>query len=219
MSYTKTVLFGAALLALAARPGLAVAASMPAVSFSNPSSFGVAGPVSAGFSFSVASDIQVTDLGAFDPGGDAFLNSHEVGIYDGNTIQLLASATVTSANDLVDGFRYAPITPITLDTSTFYIVAAADYNGAGEDGLAAVMPAALTVAPEIQYIQSAISQTHAGLSYPSLTFNPDITPFGGNFRYTAVPEPGTGSLFAAGGLALAALRRRRRSRGGRGGDR
>jgi hypothetical protein len=207
---TRTLLLGGALTLLVAHPGLAAADPVEALTFSSALAGGLTGPLSAGFAFGVSVPIEVTDLGAFDMDGDGLVNSHEVGIFDGNTIALVASATVTTDDPLIDGFHYVAIAPVTLDTSTFYIVAAADYGGAGEDALGLVDPTTLTVAPEITYYRGQFSQMNSGLHYPTLTLNPDYTTFGGSFRYTVAPEPSELELAGASLLGLLALARRER---------
>jgi hypothetical protein len=201
----RTLVLGIALALLLAQPGLAAADPVEAVTFSTATPYVTTGPFSAGFVFSVTVPIQVTDLGAFDLDGDGLLNTHEVGIYDNNTTDLLASVTVTSADPLIDGFRYAPITPMTLDPSSTYIVAAGDYDGMNEDSAVLVLPADLTVAPGILYYQGAVSQVNAGLHYPTLGFQPDLAAFGGSFRYTVAPEPTELELAGTSLLGLLAL--------------
>jgi len=76
--------------------------------------------VTLGWGFSLTTPLTVTDLGYFD-GNLGLVDPHPVGIWDsiGN---LLATATVPSggAGALVNGFRFVPITPVTLGAGFFY---------------------------------------------------------------------------------------------------
>lgn len=162
------------------------------------------GPWTLGWQFTAASAAQVVALGAFDADGDGFATSHQLGLWDEfNT--LLATATVTSSDPLVAGFRYAAIPMISLIAGGTYTVAAADF-GVG-DGY--YLESTISTQGSIVFNQAAFAEG-SGLLLPT-----DVTPVNGYFGAnlllnSAVPEPATWGLLIVGfGLAGSALRRRR----------
>jgi len=78
-----------------------------------------------GMDFVVNTAVTVTELGAFDSGGDGFSGTIQVGIFDlsGNLIGSSASLTGT-AGTLIGGSRFAAVTAFTLNPGTYSIVAA-----------------------------------------------------------------------------------------------
>ena len=77
--------------------------------------------VTLGWGFSLTTPLTVTELGYFD-GNSGLVDPHPVGIWD-SVGNLLATATVPSGGvgDLVNGFRFVPITPVTLGAGFFTI--------------------------------------------------------------------------------------------------
>jgi hypothetical protein len=71
-----------------------------------------------------ARPLTVFSLGAYDANGDGFVSSSPlpVGIYRESDGALLVSATVSSADTLVNGFRYKSIAPLTLLAGVTYRV-------------------------------------------------------------------------------------------------
>ena len=85
-----------------------------------------------GMDFVVNTPVTVTELGAFDSGGDGFANTIHVGIYNVNTAALLGSADlIGTAGTLIDGSRFVSVTPFTLNPGMYSIVAA-DFVGADD---------------------------------------------------------------------------------------
>lgn len=164
-----------------------------------------------GYSFVVNSPITVVSLGIWDFQSDGLAAPHDVGFWNSSGT-LLASATVPagSAGMLNSGFRFAPISPLVLTVGATYFVAAEVTVAAGDTWT--VDPLVFNVAPEITY-DSRRYQGYVGtLLFPNLVGSNSIGYFGGNFEFvpSAVPEPGTFTLLALGGLALAGFRRFRR---------
>lgn len=165
------------------------------------------GPWTMGWRFIAGAGVQVTALGVFDADGDGFAASHQVGLWD-DLNALIATVTVTSADLLIDGFRYADIATINLVAGVTYTVGAADL-GVG-DGY--YLEGTIST-PSFITFQSAAFAEGSGLTFPG-----EDTPVNGYFganllvasRNTTVPEPATWGLMIAGfGVAGAALRRRR----------
>ena len=184
----------------------AQAAPVAGVSLSNVTTFTGDGPWSLGYRFTALNNISVTALGAYDLGGDGFLNAHQVGIWTaGGT--LLASTTVTSANAFSNDFRYGAIASLALTAGQDYIVAASDFGGAGQDTYA--LTATITAAPAVQYVSSQYLRT-SGLAFASVVGDSGGY-FGGNFQYQdgTVPEPAPLALTGAALVALTLMRRRK----------
>src|ERR1035438_4853570 len=69
-----------------------------------------------GMDFVVNTPVTVTELGAFDSGGDGFANTIHVGIYNVNTAALLGSADlIGTVGTLIAGSRFVSVTPFTLN--------------------------------------------------------------------------------------------------------
>jgi hypothetical protein len=100
------------------------------------------GPFTIGTLFQVgASPINITHLGAQDVNGatgfggnNGFVTSPiSVGLWTGDGLTLLGSASVSSNDLLIDSWRYAPITqgPLTLQPNTNYLLGA--FVGSGRE--------------------------------------------------------------------------------------
>jgi hypothetical protein len=102
-------------------------ASTAMYSFDSPNFYGHGYylPQTLGNVFTPTTNIAITSLGFFDYRDDGLGEIHQVGIFD-NSGTLLASAFIPSGKEgnLVDHFRYADITPITLTAGQTYTVAA-----------------------------------------------------------------------------------------------
>lgn len=154
------------------------------------------------------SDINVTAIGALDVNGDGFVSQDgiPVGIFREVDDVLLASTTVTSTDTLIDGFRYANISPLTLLSGVSYRVVAVNrddlYN----------ISSSFTVDP-------AVSRTGYGYCRATVltscdAFTGDRTIWMANLMYggevTPTPAPAALGLFGLGVFGLGALARRRK---------
>jgi hypothetical protein len=74
-----------------------------------------------GWGFTLAIPLTVTDLGYFD-GNSGLVDHHPVGIWNsvGNLVAAVTVPSGTAAN-LVSGFRFTPINPVTLGVGAFTI--------------------------------------------------------------------------------------------------
>lgn len=189
-------------------------ASPAIVSFTVGSQFtGFSSDETVGWSFRVAAGpgVSVTALGWWDAGGDDLAASHKVGIWDtaGN---LLGSSTVNPGDPLIGGFRYAATASIVLMGGQTYIIGGQDLVNDGDNYSSS--NGALTMDPQIAFLQSARSGNGLGFAFPNtLTANTGGR-FGPNFmldQVQGVPEPSTYGLAALGLLAAGAVVRRRRA--------
>ena len=159
------------------------------------------GPFTVGFRFRAETDFAVTALGAFDYLGDGFSQSHTIGLWDVASGSLMATATVTPGTGapLVGQFRYMDVAGVTLAANREYIVAASEFYGSTRDLYASVPAAAFTMAPGLSYLAPRSAAEAPGLVFPEFEIGaPFSGVFGANLQVTAVPEPSTCVLFAAG---------------------
>lgn len=160
-----------------------------------------------GMEFTPSVDILVTDLGVFDGGSDGagLETDRAVGLWTSGG-SLLASVTVTGADPLMSGFRFAAIIPVALAADATYIVGAHYPHALSGDKLFGTSP---TADPLI-----ALGNTTRFVFGSTLTFPTETNDF---FRTTAnllftqqqIPEPATLTLFviALGGLGFMVRRR------------
>ena len=159
-----------------------------------------------GWSFNVTTTQQLLGLGVFDAGSDGLLTDHQVGLWD-TSGTLLASVVVKSGDTLVDGFRFASITPFTLNAGSTYFVGAADL-GFGD---AYWLAGNVTTAPGITYLASRYAQG-SGLNFPE-GLGDNVGYLGGNILLgSAVPEPATWAMMIIGFGAVGSMVRTSRRR-------
>jgi len=125
---------------------------VPALSFpvQKPSSFRETGGTTDGWELVPWVDVEVSALGYYDDGGDGFLNTHTVGIFEKSTKRLVtAKVTVDSQSPLRGRYRYESIPTVLLKAGTSYVVAGTSFpptDAVRRD------PKGLAVAPEIRYM-------------------------------------------------------------------
>ena len=161
-----------------------------------------------GWEFSLSAPVTVSHLGFLDVGEDGLLESHDVGIFDTATTNLLVSATVPSGTGatLTSGFRWVSIAPFVLGVGTYRI--GGTISGANEPWI--FQASGTTAASPVTYLGGGYEIVGSGLNYPSIgPFNGEAH-FGPNFQFDeeGVPEPSTLTLAAAGLIAAALVRRR-----------
>jgi hypothetical protein len=204
----QTLILLTAITALAVN-GPAYGQSPVVAGFTGGSSFGIfyadsTGDV-VGFRFTADSDGFVTDLGVLDDPADGVLDSsHEVGLWRNSDMALLASASVSSSDTLMDGFYYQSITPVAVTSGTEYTLGAM-YTATDNDSYIS-SPATVTL--------DGISSTNGvfppagdlGFVYPA-SDSTNLARLGPNAKFI-IPEPATASLMGI-ALAVACLFRRR----------
>ena len=132
-------------------------------------------------------DLTVTSLGAYQPPGRSYAETHPVGIWDSGG-GLLASATVTSSSPQVGDWRFETITPLTLTSGQTYRIGSFFFNDPAMIGGAASIASGVTADP--QWLD--ITFTPA-LSRPNFDNAGNL--WAANMQFIVpVPEPTTGCL-------------------------
>jgi hypothetical protein len=181
--------------------------AQPALSFSGGGTWTWSG-ATIGWEFSIASPITVSALGVWED-GDGMSDSHDVGIWTSPGGSLIVSTTVTSANPLTNGFRYASITPTVLPAGSYvvgsYMPTSADLGAAD---------ASYATVSQVNYVQN-LYLYGSGFTIPTTHWATyDGGNFGANFiigqQVPTTPEWGIVVLAVLlAGLGFWYLRRRR----------
>ncbi len=165
------------------------------------------GSFTLGFEFSPTEDITVTALGDFFPSGSTLTQGVSLWTAGGT---LLATTQVTGQGvSQGQGFDFSAIAPVVLTAGQDYVVGGTTQT---DPYYCCNNPGAGNLGPFITYITHAeVGAAGNTPSFPSGQY-PSFSDFGGNFQYTAVPEPATWAMMIVGfgGLAFAGYRTSRR---------
>jgi len=181
-----------------------------AVSFEDTTSiFGNVDNLTRGYTFRVNQPFEITALGIFDSDQDGLFDAHTVTLWNvaGIAVASVSVPAGTSA-ELINGFRYVPITPIKLTVGLSYTVGAYYPVSSVQGGDHMIENATdLVVDPDITILRYRFA--HPGYFDPD-PYLVDQQEFGANFLVAEVPEPSTFALIGLGSLVgLIALRRSR----------
>lgn len=148
-----------------------------------------------GWDFIPNQTIYATHLGYYtDPNHAGLEGPHQVGIWDTQTQQLLASAVI-DRNDPVTGlFHYKPISSLMLQQGKTYTIGGLDTEADNDWYVSGATT--LNMAPEVTWTASRYPTAGSlGFTFPALT-STGRGRFGPNFMF--VPEPATIALLAFG---------------------
>jgi hypothetical protein len=167
-----------------------------------------------GGSFEVgASNLQVTQLGLWDDNGDGFGSStNQVGIWD-NSLSLVTSVMMpsgTTATLGANGYRYVPVTPVTLTAGATYYLGYLQSTQNIDYTLVKFSGETVAYDPAIASADFT-HRTFSSFAAPTGSFDlvAGQTYAGANFVFTAVPEPATyAELAGLAALGFGVLRRR-----------
>jgi hypothetical protein len=187
---------------------------------------------SLGLEFTVVSNIEVTELGAFDSGqqgingaGGLFTQIYQrTSATTGVPLGPLVGFSSADPGTLDGAYRFKPIAPLLLTAGNTYLVISFGYSGADRNvnaGLAGGLPAPTTNTGGglvtyggsfFSIVPNAFTATADGGPNPrygagNFTFRPefDPPPVGG------APEPGTFALLGVGAVAMVGFARRKRN--------
>jgi len=207
---------GTALVAILSAAVATAATAAPAVTLTSPGAIFGSSLYTLGFSFEVGSPQTIDQLGVWDADGAPLPVDAQVGLWN-DSGALLTSVTVpASGGTLVDGFRYADITPFALTPGQVYVVGAF----LGDDGSATSFNTnqggSGSFNPLITPLFDRFSHFNSAFSFPT-----DSDGFAGgawlgaNFNLvSAIPEPATWVTLLLGLAALGVAMRRTRRRDG-----
>jgi hypothetical protein len=166
-------------------------------------------PYTLGFQFSVASNVSITALGAYDNGNNGLNGAASVGLWDSSGNLLVSTAVPAGAAGLLIGdFSYATISPYALTANTHYFIGAYEPSdlatslNTGQGGSGSINPL-------VTIYQDQFSSFNYAFSFPGSTnSHPEGAWLGANFS-TGVPEPATWATMLAGFAGLGFLGYRR----------
>jgi hypothetical protein len=175
--------------------------------------------LSVGWDFRPKQDIWVTALGFYDYSNmnfpflgccDGLSLQHTVRIWNSTGTTVLAANTVSNHDfaPIIDGFRYASITPVKLSANQTYVIGAQIFGGYDWYRFG-VADSAVTKASQIT-LGDRRSASGAD-TFPLLENHTDRSYYGPNFQFT-VPEPSTAALALAPVIVLTLHGSRRRPR-------
>lgn len=175
-----------------------------------------------GWSFRPTTDITITALGLLDIGADGLVDPHEVGVWQSSGT-LLAQTLIPEGTGTtrIGNFRYVDIQPLLLASGQDYVIGAL-YLAASAPGLGPSdsdpdrdsfqgafnnANAPRSFAPEIEFLETRFGTQQIGnLILPNQTTPNASALLGPGFLFeatetpsvTAIPEPASFAVFAAG---------------------
>jgi hypothetical protein len=150
--------------------------------------------------------VTISSLGFFDYGDDGLSGSYQVGLWDSSQ-NLLDSVTITSSSPLYNGFRYEPITPVTIGsfaTPQAFTIGAYLPNATSDiwySNVFVILATGLTGAGAGQYTSPA-----ASLVFPVTPDSPAYYVVNAN---GPVPEPASIAILAVAAIPFMGRRRRK----------
>jgi hypothetical protein len=155
-----------------------------------------------GWSFTLNSDVQVTELGIWDLFGNGLTESHQVTIWTSTGTQVIQGTVASgTGGTLLDGFRYSSLVSPTLLTAGSYVIGS--FHRSLIDEVA--FGVSISTAPEVTYTGSRVA-------LPGFPAGDDLgfanSYFGPNFRFTEAPVagvPDSGTTLGLLALALVGL--------------
>jgi hypothetical protein len=150
-----------------------------------------------GWRFTVASDMEVTDLGVWNADQTGLLDSsHEVGIWD-DSQNLLTSVVVDMTGTAVGDWTYESVTPVVLSPGTTYTIGA--LYTADDNDYYVSSASSMTTDPDVTWLSSVYpSVIDLGFVYPELE-STSYGRFGPNFMFgpTSLQQSTWGAIKAS----------------------
>jgi hypothetical protein len=189
---------------------------------------------SLGLEFTVISDIEVLELGAFDSGQQGILGANglftqiyqRTGVNTGVPVGPVVNFSSADPGALDNAYRFKPIAPLLLTAGNTYLVVSwgysiSDRNGnIGNAGNAFPVPTTNTGGGLVSYGRSYFTIVPNAFPITQETTPAGTPRYGaGNFSFRAefvpppqggAPEPGTFALLGVGAVAMVGIIRRKR---------